>query len=269
MYLANLRPNFLSFCDAIFNFCSFFLIFQSRYPTLNWTCSQIGNYSQGACDAVQRYEPDLDYLDYFASVNSKPKSNDYAQNIPLTQIDENVKYFDAKESIKYETEAEIPPEIYIPSKTDKIPLALLNMENKIGIGNIYKNSSLNHLIKTNSNQDVLPSFIIMGVMKCGTGAINKFLRFHPDLRTCGETYFFSDVNYHKGLDWYKSIMPKINQVDKQVYEKTPTYYRTPKIAQRIHAMNSTIKLIYVGKCWFKNLTFELYYKKKTYLICNL
>ena len=156
-------------------------------------------------------------------------SNDYAKNIPLTEVDDAAK-------VTFGREEEFGME----------DISARKLEGKVAIGNKYKNESLNHLIKINQDQTILPSFIIIGVMKCGTGAVNKFLRYHPDLRTCGETYFFSDVNYHKGLEWYMSIMPKIIEKHKQVYEKTPTYYRTPKIAKRIHDMNSTIKLIYVG-----------------------
>ena len=36
----------------------------------------------------------------------------------------------------------------------------------------------------------MPKFIIVGVMKCGTGAISRFLQEHPLLYDMGETYFF-------------------------------------------------------------------------------
>ena len=51
---------------------------------------------------------------------------------------------------------------------------------------------------------------------------------------------------------YETIL-RLADTNKQVYEKTPTYYRTPKIAKRIHDMNSTIKLIYVGTYTVKSL----------------
>ena len=37
----------------------------------------------------------------------------------------------------------------------------------------------------------MPKFIIVGVMKCGTSAISKFLQEHPLLYDMGETYFFN------------------------------------------------------------------------------
>ena len=37
----------------------------------------------------------------------------------------------------------------------------------------------------------MPKFIIVGVMKCGTGAISRFLQEHPLLYYMGETYFFN------------------------------------------------------------------------------
>jgi len=199
--------------------------------------------TSNACDAVLKYDPTAPDYDYIAGYNGYDggivDANDYSKDIPLTEIDDVAK-------IQFEDPNDFNADQYNPPGGEA--LAARKLDGKVGIGNKYKNQTLNHLLKTNNNQTLLPSFIIIGVMKCGTGAVNKFLRFHPDLRTCGETYFFSDVNYHKGLDWYMSIMPKItdNNMHKQVYEKTPTYYRTPKIAKRIHDMNSTIKLIYVG-----------------------
>ena len=37
----------------------------------------------------------------------------------------------------------------------------------------------------------MPKFIIVGVMKCGTSAISRFLQEHPLLYDMGETYFFN------------------------------------------------------------------------------
>ena len=78
-----------------------------------------------------------------------------------------------------EADEPIPEAVESPKPGEQLSRKLTG---KIAIGNKYKNDSLTHLIGDNKNQDILPSFLIIGVMKCGTSAINKFLRYHPDLR---------------------------------------------------------------------------------------
>jgi len=95
----------------------------------------------------------------------------------------------------------------------------------------------------------LPKFIVVGVMKCGTGATQHFLHNHPDLQQAKqETYFFN--NDHKylelGYDWYLN-MYKFPTHDHQMnYEKTPTYYKSVRAQPRIKAMNETVKLVNIA-----------------------
>ena len=51
----------------------------------------------------------------------------------------------------------------------------------------------------------LPQAIIIGVKKGGTRALLEFLRIHPDVRAPGPEVHFFDRNYHRGLDWYRSV----------------------------------------------------------------
>ena len=51
----------------------------------------------------------------------------------------------------------------------------------------------------------LPHVIIIGVKKGGTRALLEFLRAHPDIRAVGPEVHFFDKNYHRGLDWYRSV----------------------------------------------------------------
>ena len=49
------------------------------------------------------------------------------------------------------------------------------------------------------NDPRLPKFIVIGVMKCGTGATQHFLHNHPDLAQAKqETYFFNNDHKYKG-----------------------------------------------------------------------
>uniref|UniRef100_A0A3P9JLR6 Sulfotransferase n=1 Tax=Oryzias latipes TaxID=8090 RepID=A0A3P9JLR6_ORYLA len=90
----------------------------------------------------------------------------------------------------------------------------------------------------------LPQALIIGVKKGGTRALLEFLRLHPDIRALGSEPHFFDRHYARGLDWYRSMMPKAlgGQI---VMEKTPRYFVTVDTPARVHAMSQDIKLIVV------------------------
>ncbi|KAM9715480.1 heparan sulfate (glucosamine) 3-O-sulfotransferase 3-like [Menidia menidia] len=90
----------------------------------------------------------------------------------------------------------------------------------------------------------LPQALIIGVKKGGTRALLEFLRLHPDIRALGSEPHFFDRHYARGLDWYRSMMPKA--LDGQiVMEKTPRYFVTVDTPARVHAMSQDVKLIVV------------------------
>ena len=79
-----------------------------------------------------------------------------------------------------------------------------------------------------------PDFIIIGSKKGGTRALIEFLKLHPSIKAAGpEIHFFDNkANYDKGLDWYISRMPSV-QNGRLITEKTPGYFHTPKVPRRI------------------------------------
>ncbi|XP_027282953.1 heparan sulfate glucosamine 3-O-sulfotransferase 3A1 [Cricetulus griseus] len=90
----------------------------------------------------------------------------------------------------------------------------------------------------------LPQAIIIGVKKGGTRALLEFLRVHPDVRAVGAEPHFFDRSYHKGLDWYRDLMPRT--LEGQItMEKTPSYFVTREAPARISAMSKDTKLIVV------------------------
>ena len=90
----------------------------------------------------------------------------------------------------------------------------------------------------------LPSVILIGAMKAGTTALMTFLRLHPDIVTLGgEENFFSN-NYHKGLAWYREQMPK-SASGQVTLVKTAGYLYNSRVPERIHAFNSSIKLLLI------------------------
>uniref|UniRef100_A0A8C6U1A2 Sulfotransferase n=1 Tax=Neogobius melanostomus TaxID=47308 RepID=A0A8C6U1A2_9GOBI len=70
-----------------------------------------------------------------------------------------------------------------------------------------------------------PQAIIIGVKKGGTRALLEFLRIHPDVRAVGAEPHFFDRFYDRGLEWYRSLMPRT--LEGQItMEKTPSYFIT-------------------------------------------
>lgn len=92
----------------------------------------------------------------------------------------------------------------------------------------------------------LPQALIVGVRKCGTRALLEMLFLHPMIqKAAGEVHFFDrDENYNLGLDWYRQKMPFSfsNQV---TIEKSPSYFVTPEVPERIRAMNASIRLLLI------------------------
>ncbi|XP_017273788.1 heparan sulfate glucosamine 3-O-sulfotransferase 6 [Kryptolebias marmoratus] len=89
-----------------------------------------------------------------------------------------------------------------------------------------------------------PGAVIIGVKKGGTRALLEFLRVHPDVRAVGAEPHFFDRFYDKGLEWYRSLMPRT--LDGQItMEKTPSYFITREAPRRVFAMSRHTKLIVV------------------------
>lgn len=95
---------------------------------------------------------------------------------------------------------------------------------------------------------MLPKAIIIGVRKGGTRALLRALSLHPNVHTAPkEIHFFDrDQNYAKGLEWYRNMMPKVpSKPGHIVMEKSPSYFVTPLVPQRIYKMSRSTKLIVV------------------------
>ncbi|XP_041634087.1 heparan sulfate glucosamine 3-O-sulfotransferase 6-like [Cheilinus undulatus] len=89
-----------------------------------------------------------------------------------------------------------------------------------------------------------PQAIIIGVKKGGTRALLEFLRIHPDVRAVGAEPHFFDRFYDRGLEWYRTLMPRT--LDGQItMEKTPSYFVTKEAPGRVCTMNCQTKLIVV------------------------
>ena len=93
----------------------------------------------------------------------------------------------------------------------------------------------------------LPDFLIIGAQKSGTTSLYKYLVEHPKILPSfkKEVHFF-DLNYHKGVGWYRAHFPL--KVEKNLKagltgEATPLYIFHPHVPQRVHSIIPKVKLI--------------------------
>ncbi|KAK3608276.1 hypothetical protein CHS0354_007307 [Potamilus streckersoni] len=90
----------------------------------------------------------------------------------------------------------------------------------------------------------LPDAIIIGVKKGGTRALLEYLRLHPKVRATGPEPHFFDRNYEKGFEWYRQHMPASTKGQLTI-EKTPSYFVTNGVPEKVYKMSKKTKLIIV------------------------
>jgi hypothetical protein len=89
----------------------------------------------------------------------------------------------------------------------------------------------------------LPTFIIAGAMRCGTTALNSYLREHPQVAVSSskEVHFF-DSNWERGIDWYRDQFPGSDGAV-AVGEATPNYMFRPQALDRLRDTLPDVKLV--------------------------
>ena len=101
---------------------------------------------------------------------------------------------------------------------------------------------------------VLPDFFVIGAGRTGTTSLFHYLSQHPSIvKSAYDELGYFDVNFHLGLNWYRSLFPSI--ITKFIslqktkafltYDVTPSYVRRPWTAERIHNIFPNSKLIVV------------------------
>lgn len=95
---------------------------------------------------------------------------------------------------------------------------------------------------------ILPDFIVIGAMKCGTTTLYRQLASHPQIgmsRDKETDFFVAEKNYAMGLDWYADQFSGARRFHGEAspnYTKAPDF---PDVPSRIHAHLPEVKLIYV------------------------
>ena len=93
----------------------------------------------------------------------------------------------------------------------------------------------------------LPNFICLGAAKSGTTTLYEILKQHPEIGVSSfkEPHFFdNDINWNRGVDWYKRTYFSKIENKKIKGEFTPTYLSSNSSAKRIKTtMGDNIKFI--------------------------
>ncbi|XP_069488049.1 heparan sulfate glucosamine 3-O-sulfotransferase 1 [Ambystoma mexicanum] len=107
-------------------------------------------------------------------------------------------------------------------------------------------SDLRNNSHSNSTRQHLPHTIIIGVRKGGTRALLEMLSLHPDVSPAeSEVHFFDwEEQYDKGLQWYGEQMP-FSYPHQLTVEKTPAYFTSLKVPERVFKMNESIRLLLI------------------------
>ena len=117
---------------------------------------------------------------------------------------------------------------------------------------IYWNFYKRNIFGISGPLRVLPDFIIIGSMKCGTTSLYYDICEHPSVSAAAyDEIGFFDSNFHLGLNWYRSMFPRKKQIEdirrKEgaaiTGEDTPFYFWNPIAAKRIQKLLPNIKLI--------------------------
>ncbi|XP_043929393.1 heparan sulfate glucosamine 3-O-sulfotransferase 5 [Protopterus annectens] len=110
----------------------------------------------------------------------------------------------------------------------------------------HKGNATKEQIRLYNLVQQLPQAIIIGVRKGGTRALLEMLNLHPAVvKASQEIHFFdNDENYSKGIEWYRKKMP-FSYPHQITIEKSPAYFITEEVPERIYKMNSSIKLLII------------------------
>ena len=90
----------------------------------------------------------------------------------------------------------------------------------------------------------VPSVILIGSGKCGSGALMTFLNMHPSLVIKGGEMIYFSKDYDKGYEWYRQQMP-VSSPDQITIAKSAGYLYKDYVPERIYSFNASTKLLLI------------------------
>jgi len=95
-----------------------------------------------------------------------------------------------------------------------------------------------------------PDAIIIGVKKCGTVTLEKFLSHHPNIASRGHTPFFEDTKlFKKGIQFYIDQMPESRPHQKVLVKSPKVFYQEDvmKVLIRHKEVLPNVKILLIVK----------------------
>lgn len=108
--------------------------------------------------------------------------------------------------------------------------------------------------KRSAHQRVLPDFLIIGAMKCGTSSLFEYLKLHPWVWADKKEICYFALNFAQGINWYRSHFPtdaykkfanKILNKDLITGEACPYYLLNPHTPRRVYETIPQAKIIVI------------------------
>ncbi|HVL89066.1 MAG TPA: sulfotransferase [Actinomycetota bacterium] len=99
-------------------------------------------------------------------------------------------------------------------------------------------------------QGRLPTFLIIGAMKCGTTSLYHYLREHPGVfmpEVKAPEFFAGGAHWRRGIDWYRGLFAAAKPGTRALGEASNVYAKYPRyrgVPERIALAVPGVKLIY-------------------------
>jgi hypothetical protein len=99
---------------------------------------------------------------------------------------------------------------------------------------------------------MLPTFVVIGGLKCGTTSLHYYLSLHPEIFTSREkelNFFVKNRNWDRGVGWYQSNFVANRAGGYKAFGETSPFYTSyPEnagVPRRMHSVIPDARLIYV------------------------
>ncbi|WP_420455803.1 sulfotransferase family protein [Rubrivirga sp.] len=97
-------------------------------------------------------------------------------------------------------------------------------------------------------EGALPTFLIIGAMKCGTTSLHYYLSLHPEIGMSAEkelAFFVAKRNWHRGERWYRRQFDPAYGVRGEASPHYTCFSQFPDVPERMHALVPEARLIYL------------------------
>lgn len=90
-----------------------------------------------------------------------------------------------------------------------------------------------------------PDYLLIGAQKAGTTALFDYINQHPKVVNKSAEVHFFDLNFYKGVEWYKSKFPARPDESYVIGDKSPYYLFHPSAAERAYSLYPAIKIVMI------------------------